>query len=33
MDRQFPRLEINMPHLRENMETIVGKCAQLGIDV
>lgn len=33
MDRQYPRLEINMPHLRENMETIVDNCAKFGIQV
>lgn len=33
MDRQYPRLEINMPHLRENMETIVDNCAKFGVQV
>ena len=33
MERQFPRLEINMPHLRQNMERVIGKCTAWGINV
>ena len=33
MERQFPRLEINMPHLRQNMEDVLGKCSAAGIRV
>lgn len=33
MERQFPRLEVNLPHLRENMEKIVTNCGQCGIQV
>ena len=33
MDRQFPRLEVNIPHLRQNMEAVLGKCSAAGINV
>jgi predicted amino acid racemase len=33
MERQFPRLEINLPLLRENMEKIVENCAKFNINV
>ena len=33
MERQFPRLEINLPLLRENMEKIVESCAKFNINV
>lgn len=33
MERQFPRLEINMLHLCQNMEDVIGKCTQRGINV
>ena len=33
MDRQFPRLEVNMAHLRQNMDDVIGKCTKAGINV
>ena len=33
MERQFPLLEIHMPHLRQNMESVIGKCTQRNISV
>ena len=33
MERQFPLLEIHMPHLRQNMEAVIGKCTQRNIRV
>ena len=33
MERQFPRLEINMPHLRQNAEDVIGNCQRHGINV
>ena len=33
MERQFPRLEINIPHLHQNMEDVIGKCMRRGINV
>ena len=33
MERQFPLLEIHMPHLRQNMESVIGKCNQRNISV
>ena len=33
MERQFPRLEINLPHLQENTKKVVDNCRQRGIQV
>ena len=33
MNGRYPRLEINLAHLKENVETIVGKCGECGIQV
>ncbi len=33
MERQYPRLEINLPLLRENMEKIVDNCGKFNISV
>lgn len=33
MERKYPRLEINLPHLRENMEKVVNTCREAGIQV
>lgn len=33
MNTSYPRVEINLQHLRENVEYVVGKCAEYGIDV
>ena len=33
MNTRYPRVEINLSHLKENAEFVVGKCAEQGIDV
>ena len=33
MERQYPRLEVNLPLLRENMEKIVDNCGKFNISV
>lgn len=33
MERQFPRLEINLPHIAENAKKVIGACHQHGIQV
>jgi predicted amino acid racemase len=33
MERQFPRLEINLPHIAENAQKVVGACHRRGIQV
>lgn len=33
MERQFPRLTVHLPHLRENMEHVISQCAAAGIQV
>ena len=33
MDRKYPKLVVNMHHLRQNMDRVIGKCNALGIQV
>ena len=33
MKERYPRVEINLAHLRHNIRTVVEKCGAMGIDI